>query len=109
LTTLWFQTVKAVALSSVAAPAATSRVHRSGNHAESTRSTTRNQTAAENALLAASMLTRTATVLTGTSEATRPSSTKSGLPGGCGMPSVYAAVMYSLASHSAVVGARVRP
>ena len=34
--------------------------------------------------------------------------TKSGLPGGCGMPSVYAAVMYSLVSHIAVVGASVR-
>src|SRR5665213_1344216 len=33
--------------------------------------------------------------------------TNSGLPGGCGRPSTFAAAMYSLVSHSAVVGASV--
>jgi hypothetical protein len=89
LTTLWFHTVKAVALSSVAALAATSRVQRSGNQLARTRSATRNQTAAEKALdSAASMLTRTATLPMGTSDAVRPRRTKSGLPGGWGMPRV---------------------
>ena len=40
-------------------------------------------------------------------ENTRPSSTKSGLPGGCGMPSTFAAAMYSEVSQNAVVGASV--
>src|SRR5690348_6569606 len=107
-TTLWFHTVKAVALSSAASAAPAYRVHRRVNHCASTRSATRNQTAAVPALQsAASRFTRTATLPNGTSVATRPSSTNSGLPGGCGMPSVYAAVMYSLVSHIAVVGARV--
>ncbi len=38
----------------------------------------------------------------------RPRSTKSGLPGGWGRPKTYAAEMYSLVSHIAVLGARVR-
>jgi hypothetical protein len=33
--------------------------------------------------------------------------TKSGLPGGCGMPRTLAAAMYSEVSQNAVVGARV--
>ena len=37
----------------------------------------------------------------------RPMRTKNGLPGGCGRPRVYAAAMYSLVSHIAVLGARV--
>jgi hypothetical protein len=107
-TTLWFHTVNTDALSSAAVIAATMRVHRSSDQATSTRSATRNQIAADTALqTAASRFTRTATELNGRSEATRPNSTNSGLPGGCGMPSVYAAVMYSLASHIAVVGASV--
>src|SRR6185369_8456868 len=107
-TTLWFHTVNTVALSTAAVTAARMRVHRRGDHAANTRSATRNQIAADTALhTAASRLTRTATDPSGTSDATRPSNTNSGLPGGCGMPSVYAAVMYSLASHMAVVGASV--
>ena len=43
----------------------------------------------------------------GSSDATRPISTKNGLPGGCGMPSTYAAAMYSLVSHIDVDGASV--
>src|SRR6266853_1026907 len=35
------------------------------------------------------------------------SSTNSGLPGGCGTPSTYAAAMYSEVSQNCVVGARV--
>ena len=38
---------------------------------------------------------------------TFPSTTKSGFPGGWGMPTVWAVAMYSLASQNAVVGARV--
>src|SRR6476469_3545647 len=62
-TTLWFHTVNAVAARTAASTAATIRVHRSTDHAASTRSATRNQMAAESALhIAASMLTRTATL-----------------------------------------------
>ena len=58
--------------------------------------------------IAARMLMRTATVVAiGRIENTRPMMTKSGLPGGCGSPSVYAAAMYSLVSHIAVDGASV--
>ena len=46
-------------------------------------------------------------VAMGRMENTRPSSTNIGLPGGCGMPSVNAAAMYSLVSHMAVEGASV--
>src|SRR3970282_787891 len=53
-------------------------------------------------------LTRIATLgAIGSSEKTRPRMTNSGLPGGCGSPKVYAAAMYSLASHIAVEGDRV--
>ena len=70
----------------------------------------RNHIAAATALeSAARMFTRMAMVgAMGSSVNTRPSSTKNGLPGGCGMPSVYAAVMYSLVSHIAVSGESVR-
>ena len=37
-----------------------------------------------------------------------PSSTKKGLPGGCGMPSTLTAAMYSPVSHIATEGASVR-
>ncbi len=37
----------------------------------------------------------------------RASSTKTGLPGGCGIPRMCAVAMYSLVSQKAVVGARV--
>ena len=64
---------------------------------------------AETALhTAARMLMRTATDdAIGRIENTRPTMTNSGLPGGCGIPSVYAAAMYSLVSHIAVDGASV--
>ena len=57
---------------------------------------------------AASTLMRIAMVgAMGSTENTRPISTKNGLPGGWGSPSVYAAAMYSLVSHIAVDGASV--
>ena len=37
----------------------------------------------------------------------RASTTKSGFPGGCGMPTMCAVAMYSLVSQKAVVGASV--
>ena len=58
--------------------------------------------------IAARMLIRTATLdAIGRIENTRPMMTNSGLPGGWGSPSVYAAAMYSLVSHIAVDGASV--
>ena len=52
---------------------------------------------------AARMLMRAATEpAMGRIEKTRPMRTNSGLPGGWGRPSVYAAAMYSLVSHIAV-------
>jgi hypothetical protein len=43
----------------------------------------------------------------GSIEKTRPIRTKRGFPGGCGIPMMYAAAMYSLVSHIAVEGDRV--
>ena len=58
---------------------------------------------------AARMFTRAAMVgAMGSSVNTRPIKTNIGLPGGCGIPSVYAAAMYSLVSHIAVSGESVR-
>src|SRR5437764_5442162 len=85
------------------------RCQRSGNQLTSTRSVMRNHMPAETALqIAARMLILTATELAiGRIENTRPMMTKSGYPEGWGMPSVYAAAMYSLVSHMAVDGASV--
>jgi hypothetical protein len=109
LTTDWLQTVKAVAPMSAASEPPTIRCHRCGNQLTSTRSVIRNHMPADTALdTAARMLTRAATEpAMGSSEKKRPINTKNGLPGGCGMPRVYAAAMYSLVSHIAVDGARV--
>ena len=89
-TTDWFHTVKAVAPTSAAAPATVMRTHRCGNQLTSTRSVIRNHIPADTALdSAASTLMRMATVgAIGRIAATRPMSTKNGLPGGCGSPSV---------------------
>src|SRR4051812_21915354 len=85
-TTLWFHTVNAVAPRSAAVTAAVMRVHFTIDHVANTRSATRNHSPADIALQnAARKFTRAATLLIGTSEATRPSSTKSGFPGGCGI------------------------
>jgi hypothetical protein len=69
----------------------------------------RNHIPAETALeSAAKRLIRTAGPPgIGRTQNTRPMMTKSGLPGGCGRPSVQAAAMYSLVSHIAVDGASV--
>src|ERR1700730_1101585 len=57
---------------------------------------------------AASRFTRMAIVgAIGSRVNTRPMSTKKGFPGGCGMPIVYAAAIYSLVSHMAVSGESV--
>jgi hypothetical protein len=54
------------------------------------------------------MFTRAATDgAIGSSEKNFPISTKNGFPGGCGIPRMYAAAMYSLVSHMAVDGASV--
>src|ERR1017187_9427320 len=86
------------------------RCQRSVNHPTSTRSVIRNHDPAATELdNAARTFTRIAIVgAIGSSVKTRPSSTKNGFPGGCGMPSVYAAAMYSLVSHIAVSGESVR-
>src|SRR5438034_72035 len=82
------------------------RCHRSENQLTSTRSVIRNHMPAETALqIAARMLIRIATLdAMGKIEKTRPRMTNSGLPGGWGMPRVYAAAIYSLVSHIAVDG-----
>src|SRR5216117_1163534 len=86
------------------------RGHSAGTNERSQRSATRNQQPAETALVtAANRLIRCAYPATsGSSPNTCAISTNSGFPGGCGMPSVYAAAMYSEVSQNCVVGARVR-
>ena len=102
--------MNAVAPISVATDAPARRIHFCGSQLTSTRSVIRNQAPAAIALdSAASMLSFTATDAPGIGRCanTLPISTKKGLPGGCGIPSTYAAAMYSLASHIAVLGASV--
>src|SRR5262249_32321243 len=108
-TTDWFHTVNAVAPINAAAAAAAIRSQGRSSHRRSTCSVTRNQRPAAAALeIAASTLTRAATLgAIGSSENTCPTITKNGFPGGCGSPNVYAAAMYSLVSHIAVDGAIV--
>src|SRR5580704_5402448 len=85
------------------------RFHRSGNQCARTRSVTKNQMPADRALVSAAItLTRWATVgAMGRIANMWPRITKNGLPGGCGMPSTFAAVRYSLVSHIAVLGSSV--
>ena len=75
----------------------------------SQRSATRNQSAAAPALVtAANRLIRAAyDSASGSSPNVWARMTKSGLPGGCGMPRTLAAAMYSEVSQKAVVGASV--
>ena len=75
----------------------------------SQRSAIRNQRAAEAALVnAAKRLIRLAySPASGSNPQVCARITKSGFPGGCGMPSTFAAAMYSEVSQNAVVGARV--
>src|SRR4051812_45530933 len=100
-TTDWFHTVNDVAPITAASTPPRTRCHRCGNQLTSTRSARRTHSPADTALqIAARMLIRIATVdAMGRIENTRPTMTKSGLPGGWGSPSVYAAAMYSLVSH----------
>src|SRR5947209_2004528 len=109
-TTDWFQTVNAVAETIAPASATSRRGHSAGTIERSQRSATRNQQPAEMALVtAAKRLMRAAySFMTGSIPNTCAISTNSGFPGGCGMPSVYAAVMYSEVSQNCVVGAKVR-
>src|SRR5688572_22420068 len=102
-TTDWFHTVKAVAPISVETVAVMRLIAGPMPERSATRRDTRNHTAAATALeIAASTLMRMATLgAIGRIEKNRPTMTNSGLPGGCGMPKVYAAAMYSLASHIA--------
>ena len=99
-------TVNAVDPISAASAPPITRCQRSLNQPTSTRSVTRNHMPAATALeSAARMFTRAAMLgAIGSKVNTRPRSTNIGLPGGCGMPSVYAAAMYSLVSHIAVSG-----
>src|SRR2546428_249462 len=91
------------------ASAASRRGHMAGTHARSKRSPTRNQHPAATALVtAASKLIRIAyPAASGSKPQTCARIVNSGLPGGCGMPSTYAAAMYSEASQNCVVGASV--
>src|SRR3989441_5266915 len=108
-TTDWFHTVNAVAAASAPATAARRRGSWAGTHARIQRSLTRNQHPAAIALVtAASRLIRMAyPAASGSKPHTWAISTNRGLPGGCGMPSTYAAAMYSEVSQNCVVGASV--
>src|SRR5690349_19228381 len=108
-TTDWFQTVNAVALTSVPASAARRRGVRTGTMGRRKRSPTRNQHAAATALVvAANRLIRIAYPATsGIIPHVWASIVNSGLPGGWGMPSTLAAAMYSEVSQNWVVGANV--
>ena len=105
----WFHTVQEVAEISVPAAAARSRPQRTGTMLRSHRSAIRNQRAAETALpKAAKRLIRMAySLASGSNPQAWAMMTKSGLPGGWGIPSTRAAAMYSEVSQNAVVGASV--
>src|SRR5690242_7563791 len=98
-----------VAPTSTPANAATRRGSFIGTTFRSHRSATRNHSPDERALVtAANRLIRTAY---DDDRGKRPnvcaSITKSGFPGGCGIPITLAAAMYSEVSQNAVVGARL--
>ena len=101
--------MNAVPLTTAAIVPTVMRCHRSASHPRVARSAIRNQTPAESALAIADMrFIRSAGVgAIGRSENVRPSMTNNGLPGGCGVPKVNAAAMYSPASQNATVGASV--
>ena len=105
----WFHTVQEVAQTSVPAAAARRRPQRTGTMLRSQRSATRNQSAADTALpKAAKRLIRFAySPASGRRPQVWARMTKSGLPGGWGIPSTRAAAMYSEVSQNAVVGASV--
>src|SRR5216110_1216617 len=101
--------MNAVAEQIAPASAASRRGHVAGTHARIKRSPTRNQHPAATALVtAARRLIRIAyPAASGSRPQTCARIVNSGLPGGCGMPSTYAAAMYSEVSQNCVVGARV--
>ena len=103
--------MNAVAEQIAPASAASRRGHTAGTHARIQRSPTRNQHPAATALVTpASRLMRIAyPAASGSSPQTCAMIVNSGLPGGCGMPSTYAAAMYSDVSQNCVVGASVTP
>src|SRR3989442_7930527 len=105
----WFHTVNGVAAASAPATAASRRGRWPGTHARIQRSLTRTQHPAAIALVtAASRLIRMAyPAASGSRPHTWAISTNRGLPGGWGMPSTYAAAMYSEVSQNCVVGASV--
>ena len=111
MTTDWFHTVKTVAPNSALAAAPTNARRWSPSSPHAIRCATRKKNplaAAE--VRAASRFTRTATDRPNGDSSTihtRASTTKSGFPGGCGIPRMYPVAMYSLVSQNAVVGASV--
>ena len=101
--------MNAVPATSAPAAAASRRGSRAGTQPRIQRSPTRNQQPAAIALVvAASRLTRMANpAASGRRPQTCAIIVNSGLPGGCGIPSTYAAAMYSDVSQNWVVGASV--
>src|SRR3954469_2069637 len=101
--------MNAVAPINVARLATTRRCQRSRIQRATIRSVMRNHKPAASALQSAAMMLIRAAYDTGIgSDANAwPSSTKNGLPGGCGIPRTLTAAMYSPVSHIATDGARV--
>ena len=108
----WVHTVKAVAPIHTAAMAATSTSRRSSRKRPTMRTTARNQkklAPAESVAPSALILSATGRPVKAVSTShARPTTTKSGFPGGWGSPRMCAVVTYSDASQKPVVGARVR-
>ena len=106
------QTVKAVALTRTAAAAPTRRKRRSSEKYRRMWWTTRNQSVCVAALMTAlNRLIRTATESprgASRTDQARARTTKSGFPGGWGMPMMWPVAMYSLVSQKAVVQESVR-
>src|SRR5690606_15774508 len=103
----WFHTVQLRAPARTPANAAARRGPRAGRIGRIQRSATRNQNPAPAAdVTAAKRLIRLAySAASGISPQTCAMRVNSGLPGGCGIPSTFAAAMYSEVSQNAVVGA----
>ena len=107
----WYHTVNAVAPRNTLMAAATTSTPRRSVQCDQTRTRVRKKKPAEAAEKVALMaLIRTATgspVHERRMSDTRPTITKNGFPGGCGMPRMCAVAMYSDVSQNAVLGARV--
>jgi hypothetical protein len=107
----WFHTVNGVAARTTATAAPPRRKASLSEKYARIRWTTRNQKAAAPApITAEKRFTLTAVespVGASSSSQAREKTTKSGFPGGWGMPMMWVVAMYSLASQNAVVGARV--